>query len=98
MVLRELLLKHSAMDDLGLPFKVVVGKVGSLRMKIPWQSLYTSPVELNLQNLLLLVTPSYSVKYNEDAEEKAAKSAKEKELARLDEIRARERQKMGNFF
>lgn len=29
-VLRELLLKASAMDDLGLPFKVVVGKVGKL--------------------------------------------------------------------
>lgn len=62
-------------------------------MKIPWQSLYTAPVELNLQNLLLLVTPSYSVKYNEEAEEKALQAAKEKELTRLDEIRAREREK-----
>lgn len=63
-------------------------------MKIPWQGLYTSPVELNLENLLLLVTPSYSVKYNEAAEEKAVQSAKQKELVRLDEIRAREREKL----
>jgi hypothetical protein len=27
-VLKELLIKNSAMDDLGVPFKVVVGKVG----------------------------------------------------------------------
>ncbi len=62
-------------------------------MKIPWQGLYTSPVELNLQNLILLVTPSYSVKYNDDAEEKALQAAKQKELTRLDEIRARERER-----
>lgn len=66
-------------------------------MKIPWQSLYTSPVELNLQNLLLLVTPSYAVKYNEEAENKALQAAKEKELTRLDEIRARERHRQEGF-
>jgi len=66
---------------------------GVLTVKIPWQSLYTAPVELNLQKLFLLVVPSHSVVYNDEAEEQAAQAAKQKELARIDEIRKREQQK-----
>lgn len=62
-------------------------------MKIPWQSLYTAPVELKLQDLLLLVAPSYSVKYDPVAEEKAAEYAKKKEIERIDEIRRKEQAK-----
>jgi vacuolar protein sorting-associated protein 13A/C len=64
-------------------------------MKIPWSSLYTAPVELNLQDLFLLVTPSYSVKYDEQAEEKSMLAAKQAEIARLDLARAKERLKHG---
>lgn len=62
-------------------------------MKIPWQSLYTAPVVLNLKDLLLLVAPSYSVKYDAAAEEKAAEFAKKKEIERIDEIRKKEQAK-----
>ena len=117
--MKDLLLKNSAMDDLGLPFKVVVGKLGttttnlmvadfcmlspknrlicneiflgSLTMKIPWQKLYTAPVELHLEKLYLLVTPAYSVVYNEEAEEKAALAAKMKMLEKIEENRQREK-------
>ncbi|ODN02737.1 Vacuolar protein sorting-associated protein 13A [Orchesella cincta] len=92
-VLRDLLLRNSALDDLNVPFKIVVGKLGSLTVKIPWQSLYTAPVELKLTDLLLLVAPSYSVKYDAVAEEKAAQFAKKKEIERIDDIRRKEQAK-----
>lgn len=67
-------------------------------MRIPWQSLYTAPVELDLKNLYLLVVPSYSVAYNEELEESAAQASKQKEIERIDEIRKREQlKKAGNF-
>lgn len=68
-------------------------------MKIPWQSLYTAPVELKLQDLLLLVAPSYAVKYDAAAEEKAAEYAKKKEIERIDEIRRKEQaKKLGKLY
>jgi hypothetical protein len=66
---------------------------GILTVKIPWQSLYTAPVELNLNRLYLLVVPSHSVVYNDEAEELASQAAKQKEIARIDEIRKREQLK-----
>lgn len=59
-------------------------------MKIPWTSLYTAPVIVNVADLYLLVMPSHSVKYNEEAEEKAALFAKQKEIQRIEEARQRE--------
>ncbi|CAL8090191.1 unnamed protein product [Orchesella dallaii] len=92
-VLRDLLLRNSALDDMNVPFKIVVGKLGSLKMKIPWKNLYSAPVELTLTDLLLLVAPSYSVKYDAAAEEKAAQFAKKKEIERIDDIRKKEQAK-----
>jgi len=66
-------------------------------MRIPWQSLYTAPVELDLKNLYLLVVPSYAVAYNEEVEETAAQAKKQAEIARIDELRKHEQlKKAGN--
>lgn len=66
---------------------------GILTVKIPWQSLYTAPVELDLKKLYLLVVPSHSVAYNEEVEEHAIQAAKQKEIARIEDIRKREQLK-----
>lgn len=66
---------------------------GTLRLRIPWKSLYSSSTELILEDLLVLVTPSFAVRYDRVAEEQAAQAAKEKEIARLDDVRARERKR-----
>ncbi|CAG7785731.1 unnamed protein product [Allacma fusca] len=87
-VLRNLRFRDSALEDVG-PFKVVAGKLGSLTMKIPWTSLYTAPVILNLQELYLLVMPSHSIKYDEEAEEKATLYKKQKEIQRIENARLR---------
>lgn len=67
---------------------------GHLRITVPWiNSIYSSPVEIYLQDLLLLIAPSQSVQYNAEAEEKAAEYIKQLLIKRLDKLNSQEQTK-----
>jgi vacuolar protein sorting-associated protein 13A/C len=54
-VLDDLELRSDCLDGLGLPLSLVAGYVSSLRISIPWSSLGTRPVVVELERLHLVV-------------------------------------------
>lgn len=86
--LNNVRLKESAFSELGLPIKVVHGKVSRLVMKIPWFSLFTKSTVLELEGLHLLVVPSSSVQYDEEKEARLQSEAKQNLLQRAEEAKA----------
>ncbi|KAG5677846.1 hypothetical protein PVAND_007566 [Polypedilum vanderplanki] len=82
-VLKNLVLKGSALSELDLPVQTTYGHLGSLVLKIPWKNLYSAPVEAYIDRLYLLAVPNNSVRYNAEREEKAALEAKKAELERI---------------
>ena len=55
--LKELHVKPEVSDLLGIPFKVVWGLIGKITLKIPWASLGSSPVCVEIQDVYLLLEP-----------------------------------------
>ena len=50
-ILHNLAVKGDALDGLGLPIKVRRGQLRSLRLKIPWRSLSTQQVVIQISGL-----------------------------------------------
>lgn len=82
-VLKNLVLKQSALSELDLPVQTTYGHLGSLILKIPWKNLYNAPVEAYIDRLYLLAVPNSSVRYNAEREDKATFEAKKAELERI---------------
>ncbi|XP_062604821.1 intermembrane lipid transfer protein Vps13-like, partial [Saccostrea cucullata] len=57
-VLQNLDLKESALDDLDLPVKIKAGHIGKLTLKIPWKNLYTEAVVATIDGLYALAVPN----------------------------------------
>ncbi|XP_049842368.1 LOW QUALITY PROTEIN: intermembrane lipid transfer protein Vps13-like [Schistocerca gregaria] len=92
-VLQDLILKQSALDDLNLPVRTVYGHLGKLVLKIPWRNLYSAPVIASIERLFLLVVPNQEIKYDAEKEEKWKQDAKQAELQRIEEAKKLERGK-----
>ncbi|XP_060243155.1 intermembrane lipid transfer protein VPS13A isoform X1 [Meriones unguiculatus] len=86
-VLKNLEIKENALHELDVPFKVKVGHIGSLALKIPWKNLYTQPVEAVLEEIYLLIVPSSRIKYDPIKEEKHLMETKQRELKRIEEAK-----------
>ncbi|XP_037004999.2 intermembrane lipid transfer protein VPS13A isoform X3 [Artibeus jamaicensis] len=85
--LKNLEIKENALSQLDVPFKVKVGHIGNLNLKIPWKNLYTQPVVAVLENIYLLIVPSSIIKYDPLKEEKQLLEAKQQELKRIEEAK-----------
>lgn len=92
-VLKNLVLKQSALSELDLPVQTTYGHLGSLVLKIPWKNLYSAPVEAYIDRLYLLAVPNSSVRYNAEREEKSALDAKKTELERIQLAKKLEQEK-----
>ncbi|GFS12522.1 vacuolar protein sorting-associated protein 13C [Elysia marginata] len=57
-VLNNLNLQESALDDLDLPEKIKAGHISKLTLKIPWKNLYTEPVVAYLDGIYALAVPN----------------------------------------
>lgn len=82
-VLKNLVLKQSALNELDLPVTTTYGHLGSLVLKIPWKNLYSAPVEAYVDRLYILAVPNNSVRFNEDKEEKNVQDSKQAQLNRV---------------
>lgn len=51
------MIKANVFRELGLPLRLVFGKIKKLHMSVPWTKLQSSPVELVLETLMLVVAP-----------------------------------------
>ncbi|ODV90204.1 hypothetical protein CANCADRAFT_1934 [Tortispora caseinolytica NRRL Y-17796] len=74
--LKRLELKKEALDELRLPVDVVEGYLGSLTLQIPWSSLKTKPVRINIKDVYLLALPRVNLPYDAEEEEKRAQALK----------------------
>lgn len=70
--LTNLRLKKEALQNLGLPFKISAGHLGKLFMKIPWTSLATSPLQVEVENVYGLISPQSPTDWSEDREREAS--------------------------
>lgn len=84
---KNLEIKENALSHLDVPFKIKVGYIGNLNLKIPWKNLYTQPVEAVLEDIYLLIVPSSVIKYDPLKEEKQLLEAKQQELKRIEEAK-----------
>ncbi|KOB74173.1 Vacuolar protein sorting-associated protein 13C [Operophtera brumata] len=92
-VLENLTLKQTALDELNIPVQTVYGHLGKLVLKIPWKNLYGASVEASVDSLFLVVNPTAEVKYDQEIEDKLALAAKQAELARVEEAKRQEAEK-----
>ncbi|XP_077200846.1 intermembrane lipid transfer protein VPS13A isoform X1 [Paroedura picta] len=85
--LKNLEIKENALYQFDVPFKVKAGHIGQLNLQIPWQNLYTQPVEAVLDGVYLLIVPTASIKYDAEKEEKQQLEAKQRELQRIEDAK-----------
>ncbi|KAM4748951.1 intermembrane lipid transfer protein VPS13C [Rhinophrynus dorsalis] len=83
--LENLKIRENALSELDVPFKVKVGQIDKLTLKIPWKNLYGDAVSATLEGLYLLVVPGASIKYDAEKEERQMQEAKQRELLRIEE-------------
>uniref|UniRef100_A0A224XG50 Putative vacuolar protein n=1 Tax=Panstrongylus lignarius TaxID=156445 RepID=A0A224XG50_9HEMI len=86
-VLEDLVLKQSALDELDLPVKTLFGRLGKLTLKIPWKRLYTDPVIASVDTLYLLAVPNQDIKYDAAKEEKWVQEAKLAEIKNVEDAK-----------
>lgn len=92
-ILKNLQLKQSALNELDLPVQLVYGQLGKLVLKIPWKNLYSLPVQADVEDLYLLVAPNLAVNYNAAKQSKMELEAKKTELTKVEEAKKRELEK-----
>ncbi|CAG5002581.1 unnamed protein product [Parnassius apollo] len=83
--LTDLKLKPEALYELDLPIDVKIGTIGRVSLQIPWSGLYTNPVVVNIDDVLLLVGPAISNSYfDPERERRLTRAAKRKILQDLE--------------
>ncbi|XP_063534918.1 intermembrane lipid transfer protein VPS13A-like [Cydia strobilella] len=83
--LTELRLKPEALYELDLPIDVKIGTIGRINLQIPWSGLYTQPVIVNIEDVLVLVGPAISNSYfDPEREKRLTRAAKRKILQDLE--------------
>lgn len=92
-VLKNLVLKQSALDDLDLPVQTTYGHLGNLTLKVPWSKIYSAPVEAYIDRLYLLVVPNNSVQHSAEREERNKYDSKKAELERIQQAKKMEEEK-----
>ncbi|KAM6329243.1 intermembrane lipid transfer protein VPS13A isoform 1-T1 [Alca torda] len=85
--LKNLEIKENALSQLDVPFKVKAGHIGQLNLQIPWQNLYTQPVEAVLDGVYLLIVPTASIKYDAEKEARQLLEARQRELQRIEDAK-----------
>ncbi|PRP88859.1 hypothetical protein PROFUN_00327 [Planoprotostelium fungivorum] len=82
-VLQDLEINKDALNNLGLPFELKHGIIGKLVLKVPWQSLKSKPVVVQVSEVLVVLRPQFHSygEYDEKAEKKRNATAKR---ARID--------------
>lgn len=84
---RNLKLKREALDALDLPIAVSAGFLNRFYVKVPWSSLATESVEVEIEGLYLLAAPNRGLngagREGGDAEESAAERARRLSLMQV---------------
>ncbi|CAK86161.1 unnamed protein product (macronuclear) [Paramecium tetraurelia] len=65
-VIENVALKQEILADLELPLELKFSSIGRLILKIPWNKLSSAPVEVVLENILIVFTPMPKQQWNND--------------------------------
>jgi vacuolar protein sorting-associated protein 13A/C len=82
--LTDLQLKSEALFELGLPIEVKAGYIGKISLTIPWTSLYSLPVKVNVEDVYVLAGPITDRKYDARKEKALTLAIKHNKLAELE--------------
>lgn len=63
-----------------LPIEVKAGSIGKLSIDIPWTTLYTEPVLVHIQDILIVVVPITDHNYDAEKEKRLLRARKHKIL------------------
>ncbi|KAF8516153.1 hypothetical protein BU17DRAFT_51124 [Hysterangium stoloniferum] len=80
LTLTHLKLRRSALDKFRLPVDVLEGHLGRLTLSIPWTALGSKPVEVLIEDIYLLVSPSSNTKSDPEEDERRAQAVKAEKL------------------
>lgn len=66
--LKDIKLKSNVLELLGLPFQLEMGIVGRLFVDVPWTSLSSKPLIINVEDVIALISPKPPQNWSEDKE------------------------------
>ncbi|CAG9332100.1 unnamed protein product [Blepharisma stoltei] len=84
--LQQLKLKTDILKVLGLPFDLKHGQIGNLSVRIPWTSIGSSPLKIEISEIYMLVGPKPPSAWNEEEEKKNKISLKQVSLDNFETI------------
>ena len=79
-------IKSSAFTKLGFPFHLEYGFIGHIEIDIPWTSLSTSPLRINIDDVLCLIYPSSAENWKEEEERVLIKNSRDESLMNFDSL------------
>ncbi|KAI5124698.1 hypothetical protein M0805_004304 [Coniferiporia weirii] len=87
--LRDLRLKKSALDKLGLPFEVVEGRIGKFLFKLNWSvtAMANTPLQVEIEDVQVLIAASSTTEYSREEETKREQQLKSERLERAEALR-----------
>ncbi|XP_076183155.1 vacuolar protein sorting 13C isoform X2 [Ptiloglossa arizonensis] len=83
-VLKDLLIKETALDVLDLPIRLEYGRLGNLRLKIPFKDMWNGQIDAIIEELFVLIVPTSQVAYDAEKEAKVQLEVKRAELDRIE--------------
>ena len=84
--LRNLHLKRSALDKLGVPFQLEYGFVGYIMVDIPWASLSSKPLIVHIEDVLGLLSPKPADTWSSEEETKRFQESRIESLANFEAL------------
>jgi hypothetical protein len=66
--------------ELDFPIEVRAGRIGTLSIDIPWTTLYTDPVLVHVEDILIVAVPITDQEYDNQKEKRLLRARKQKRL------------------
>ncbi|XP_065669588.1 intermembrane lipid transfer protein VPS13A isoform X8 [Hydra vulgaris] len=87
----DLELKAEALAELNLPIQVTSGFIGKLFLSIPWSSLYTQSVILNIDNVFVVASPQIESPFDAEQNKKFHYIMKQNQLNSITNLKEKEK-------
>ena len=68
LLLQNLIIRKSAFNNLGLPFKLLHGFLGKISASIPWKTIGSSPIKVLIEDLHIFLSPIEADQWDEQYE------------------------------
>lgn len=88
--LENLSLKEDILHILGFPFDLSYGSIGKIKVKIPWSSLFSSSLSIEVLDVYAYLTPKKPQDWKEEKEKAAMMKSKESALAKFEAMNSNE--------